>query len=311
MRTASGSAAALMLLVVTACGNGNDRVAKQALTSFDVAEAPPPPEERMQPPGIVAPSPIAATAPAEPGIIQSGPQIAYSYGYTYELPAAAVAAAQARHVALCEQLGTGRCRVVRLERSGGGNGEYASGTLQLVVEAGIARDFGKRLDEGAAAAGGAPAGRTISAEDLSKQIVDTGARIRAKQALADRLIGLIRNKGAKVGELVEAERAFAANQEELDAAQSWMAEMRQRVAMSQVAINYQTTAPEGGGAWSPVRRSVAEAGRTFGSSLGMMLTFLILAVPWVALLALLWWLKRRLGWRWRMPLPWWRRSRPD
>ena len=209
----SGGFALVLAAALAGCSKPQNKMASDMAT-FDVAEAPPP-----------------DAAGAGPAIVQAAPQIAYSYGYAYTLPAAAIAAAQARHVALCDALGPARCRIVKMERSGGLEGEYGGGTLQLIVAAPIARDLARRLDATAREAGGTPAGRTISAEDLSKQIVDTDARIRAKQALADRLLGLIQTRDGKVGELVEAERAFATAQEELDAARSWMGEMRQRVAM--------------------------------------------------------------------------------
>ncbi len=275
-------------LALAGCGRGQNQVAKD-MKSFDVMEAPP----------IVAPA-----QPGEaPAIVVAQPQIAYIYGFTYTLPGGRIAAAQAKHVALCDALGP-RCRVVKMDQAGN-EGQFATGSLHLVVDARIARAFGGRLDAAIADAGGSQSGRTIAAEDLSKQIVDTAARVRAKQALADRLTDLIRNRTGKVGELVEAERAFAATQEELDAARSWLSEMRQRVAMSAIDIGYNARSPDGGGIWAPVRQSLAQSGQMLGGSVAALLTFVVLATPWAILLVLLLWLRRRRGWRWpfRKPPP--------
>jgi hypothetical protein len=62
--------------------------------------------------------------------------------------------------------------------------------------------------------------------------------------------------------------------------------------MSRVEISYASDTPEGGGLWHPVRESFASAGQKLGNSLAAMLTFVFVALPWLALLAALVWLAR-------------------
>lgn len=224
---------------------------------------------------------------------QPAPQIAYSYSYSYRLPGDRIDEAQRAHLALCDRLGQARCRIVTMQQSSD-EGDYSSASLELIVEAAIARPFGARLDATVGEADGTSTARAIEAEDLSKAIVDTEARIRAKQALADRLLALIANRAGSIGELVEAERAFAQAQEELDAARTWLREMRGRVAMSTIAIDYQS-ATAAGGLWTPVRDAFASAGRIFGWSLAALISIAVVVLPWIAVIGLIAWLLRRSG----------------
>jgi hypothetical protein len=241
------------------------------------------------------------------------PRIAYKYRHGYRLEAGKVGSVQQAHLALCDKLGTSHCRVVSMDRASS-EGDFIRASLNLQVDAKQARAFGAALDKVVGDAGGDVSDQGIEAEDLSKQMVDTEARIKAKQALADRLLVLLRNRSGKVGELVEAERAFADAQEELDAARSWMAEMQQRVSFSAIEISYNSSAPSGSGLWQPIRASFASAGRTIGSSVGSLVSFVAIVLPWLIAGAGLVWLLRRLGWRTRWKFPWptrWRKAEPD
>jgi Domain of unknown function (DUF4349) len=291
------SLAALLLSGCSQAANENFG-ARQALEAdADVQQMPAvaPPESKTSPDDSVA------------NLRAAVPQIAYEYSYGYRLGLREIGAVQQKHVALCDALGVARCRIVSLQRESS-DGEFSQASLSLQVDSKIARAFGAKLDKAVSDSGGEISNHGITAEDLSKQIVDTEARIKAKQALADRLMQLLSNRSGKVGELVEAERAFSEAQEELDAARSWMATIEQRVSMSKVDISYQSSAPSGNGFWRPVRDSFASAGQTFGSSIGAAITFVLVAAPWFVILIGLLWLFRKLGWLSRFRWPW-RKSR--
>jgi hypothetical protein len=280
--------ALLPLLLAASCGPGSTREAHADLRMFDVAE----PTARAEP----APPAMETAAPEASNLAPAAPQIAYTYKIGYRLAAVDVAAVQRAHLALCDSLGPLRCRIDSMTRSADA-GEPAAGALSIEVDARLARAFGDRLDREAAGKGGNVVSRGIEASDLSRQMVDTEARIRGKQALTDRLLVLLGNRGGKVGELVEAERAYAQAQEELDAARSWLAQMRGRVAMSKFEIDYAAAAPEADGLWQPVRRSVDQAGRVLGDSVSRLLTLLVAALPWLLFPFLLWVAAKRLGWK--------------
>jgi hypothetical protein len=219
------------------------------------------------------------------------PQIAYIYHYAFDLPADAVAATIDRHIALCDRLGPGRCHVLGMERRT--EGKSAAASLKLAVDAGIARSFAATLSRSAVAAGGSQSDSSIEAEDLSKQIVDTEARLRAKQALAARLMELLQTRKGPVADLVAAERGVADVQEEIDAAQSWLADARGRVAMSAFELSYQTAGGLAGeGFFATLRNSIGSVGSFFAQSLGMLLLLVATLLPWAVVIGL-----AVLGWR--------------
>lgn len=236
---------------------------------------------------------------------KSGPQIAYTYGLSYTLDAADIAPVQARQVVLCRQLGPARCLVVKTDLSRDDASGMTTAQTNLVVDAGLATRLEQQLDAAATGAGGSVSARHVAAEDVTKQVIDTDARVRAKQALANRLFKLIGSANGKVGELVEAEKAFADTQAELEAARGKQGVLRRRVAMSEINIDYAATASRG--SLAPVRQAAHDAGGTLASSVANLLTFAVAALPWALALAALVWVARRLGWQLRF---WRRREQP-
>lgn len=276
-------ASILLCLAIAACSkpSGNEGQALQY--------APPAPLEKLNT------FDVTATDAANAAAVQ-GPQIAYSYQLSYLLGDAQLAGIQAKQVAMCTGLGPAKCQVAKTSISNAARGANASGETRLLVDARIAIQFQRKLDEVVTTAGGEVSDRSTTAEDITKQVIDTDARVRAKQVLADRLTKLIAESDGKVADLVAAEQAFAATQEELDAARSLQASLRQRVAMSDITIGYSTR--ESNDMWAPVHRSFAALGDSFGGSIAALVTFVVIALPWVVLLSLLIWVLRRIGWRW-------------
>ena len=290
----------LTSLIVLAGCSAQDSQPKQTvekLQTYDLEEAPgpaeitpPPTATPPPPPGIVG----AAPPPSAPApIVAAVPQMAYSYGYTFRLPEAAVAKVQARHVALCDSLGAARCQVLAM-RSGSGDEDAGDGSLKLRVASAMARQFGARLGEASAAAGGRTISSTIAAEDVSKSIVDTEARLRQRELLVARLTEILRTRQGRVAELVEAERSVAAAQEEIDQAKGWLTELRGRVAMATVDIAYQPIAPGPAAARGGLGDSLAQSGSVFVSGLSALLQLAIFLVPWVLLIGVVVWVGRRL-----------------
>ncbi|HEY0012074.1 MAG TPA: DUF4349 domain-containing protein [Allosphingosinicella sp.] len=272
------------------------QVVREDLKMFDVES----------PGGGVAYAPAAVEAPsAEPGrnpvapdgaIAQTAPRIAYTYGYRFRLPSVAVAQLQERHLGLCRQLGDRRCRVLSMrrgEQSGGGEEDAASAALALEVAAPLAARFGAALTQSAGNAGGETIDRTIAAEDLSRQMVDTEARIRTRETLIRRLSALLETRSGNIEQAVQAERAINQAQEELDSARTWLAEMRGRVAMSKFEIGYDAV----GATAVPERNAFAAAFATVGTVTVQSLAVLVLIggllAPWATIGLLIWLAVRR------------------
>jgi hypothetical protein len=217
------------------------------------------------------------------------PKIAYTYLHGYRIAAGEIPGLQRRHADFCEKQGPRVCRILSLQQSGE-EGEYAHGTLELAVAASRARGFGNELARSVEAAGGKEISTSISGEDLSKQIVDTEARLRARTLLRDRLMDVLASRKGTVAELVEAERGVAQVNEEIDEARSWLFEMKGRVEFSRLAIEYTAGAPAQGGFATPIRSVFGNLGAILGTTIAVLIWLLAVAMP----IGLLGWGVRRL-----------------
>jgi hypothetical protein len=238
----------------------------------------------------------AARAAADP-IAVAVPRVAYKYSYTFSLPGVAIPAAQRAHVALCDKLGPARCQVLGMESKSADN-EAASGALKLRVDSSIARRFGDALQGAVGRAGGHADSRSIEAEDVSKEMVDTEARLKQRALLVARLTEVLRTHSGKVGELVEAERSVAAAQEEIDQARGWLSELQARVAMSTIDVNYAAIAPQPVPVGNTIGDSIAGSAASVLATFGALLRMAIFLAPWAVFGALAWFALRRFIPRW-------------
>ncbi|TMM48875.1 DUF4349 domain-containing protein [Qipengyuania marisflavi] len=257
--------------------------------SSAMRELPPPPPARV--PASTMGTESSTAGPGIPAIPVGMPKVAYRYSYGFRLPADGIKPLQERHADMCENKGPDLCRIISMEQVDE-EGDYSSGSLTLAVAAGEARRFGKDLSAATGKADGELIASSIEGEDLSKRIVDTEARLRARSILRDRLMEVLRSRKGTVAELVEAERGVAQVNEEIDQARSWLTEMRSRVAFSQMEIAYSAGTPSSGGFTDPIR----DAWGAIGKILGNLVAFLILVVTVLLPLGLLVWLAVRL-WR--------------
>lgn len=218
---------------------------------------------------------IAPSRPNEPEIAPAAtnlPKLAYQYGFEYSLPAQDMSGLMRRHANICEQQGPTSCQILGMDLSGEIEDGNRSGVLQLAVATRHARAVGALLEDEANDADAEQLSANISTDELSKQLVDTQARIETRTALRDRLMQVLKTRKGSVQELVEAERGVAQVNEEIDQARSWLNEMKGRVAFSKVDIRYQSAEAIGSDFLDPIKGSVS----SLGSILGVMAAALIL-----------------------------------
>lgn len=233
-------------------------------------------------------SAIEAAAPGDRSAPTSVPLLAYRYTYRLDAPAKAIDPLVAEHEAACQAAGPSVCQVTRTSVSHESR-NTASGQLSLRARPDWLDGFRAGLAKDAEAAGGRVASSNTVTDDLSLSIVDTEAGLRAKGILRDRLEELLRNRSGKLSDLVEIEGQLAQVRGEIDAAQSSLAMMRNRVRMSAITLTYET---KGGlardGAWAPV----GEAVRASQDVMAMVVSGLIYIVagltPIGALAGLIW-----------------------
>jgi|GEM_PF-326119 len=309
--------------------------AQESLQTFDVEGGPAPSMSVRMPsmPPVAAPPPpppppprpeegsraLASAAPpvggtgAGPLLPDVAPRLAYSYGYRFRVPGAALASVQERHLQLCLSMGQARCRVVSMRRSetrpgssppprpdygyGGGAApapESPAASLEVQVAAPIADEFGRRLTASAGEAGGETVDRQIGADDVSREMVDSEARIRTREMLVRRLSALLETRSGNIEQAVQAERAINQAQEELDAARTWLAETRGRVATSKIAIFYEPSgAATRAAERDPIGKALAQAASIATHSVAVLLFILSLTVPWAAIALLIAYFVRR------------------
>lgn len=301
----AGVATAAVVLSLAVSNNAAPRALQEKLSAFEVATPPSPPLASVTldapaPPTDKPPAPEedgdAAQGAADP-IAVAVPRVAYKYAYAFSLPGTAIPAAQRAHVALCDKLGPARCQVLGMESKSGDN-ESASGALRLRVDSGIARRFGDDLQGAIGRAGGHADSRSIEAEDVSKDMVDTAARLKQRELLVARLTEVLRTHNGKVGELVEAERSVAAAQEEIDQARGWLSELQARVAMSTIDVNYAAIAPQPVPVSDTIGDSITRSATSVVTAFGALLRMAIYLTPWLLFAALAWFALRRFIPRW-------------
>ncbi|HRD45453.1 MAG TPA: DUF4349 domain-containing protein, partial [Caulobacter sp.] len=259
--------------------------------------------------------PAADTAAAAPGsapartVAAGVPMLAYTYRYAIETPAGKVRALAASHEAACVAAGPAQCQVTSFLVQ-----EFGEDSLRATLELHAAPAWLKRFRDGlsddAKGAGGRVNSSNVSSEDLSRQIVDTEARLRAMTTLRDRLQALLADRPGKLSDLVEIERELARVQGDIDSTTSQLAVMRGRVAMSEVTLNYESRgvlAPRG--VWSPLVNAFTDFIGIVAFTLAAMVRLVAWLLPWILIGGGLLWLFRK-----RLParlLPPWRRKAAD
>jgi hypothetical protein len=282
--------AAVVMTTLAACSpNESGDSTKAGQSDQVVAEGP---AEAM----IADPAPArqaAVTTPASSGaetppkLPVSLPKLTYSYALSYLLPDDRIAVAQDAHRAMCEEMGPARCQLLALER-GTGERQSNNARLRLRVATAESRRFQILLDHGVSEAGGRADNARIATDEVSKQIVDTEARIRQRELLVARLTELLRTRNGRTSDLLEAERSIAQAQEELDQARGWLDELKGRVAMSEFEIRYAAIAPAASSQnlGTYLGEAAQGSGAVFQIGLRFILSLVIYLLPWFVLAAL-------------------------
>jgi hypothetical protein len=237
--------------------------------------------------------PASAAATASSSAV--APSIAYAYRFGLELPADAVPTVMGRHEQACIAAGPSACQVIGSNSSRVGRDSVQASLEMRATSAYVAR-FRAALDGEARDSGGRVAQQAVESEDLTRQLVDTEARMRAMETLRDRLQQLLTTRSGTLEQLLQVERELARVQGELDATRSALAVMRTRVQTSKLDVTYSAAgqlAPDS--ALRPVTDALGQAAYLFMSTLGALIMLLAGALPLLLVIAPLTW----LGWRWR------------
>jgi glycine cleavage system regulatory protein len=246
---------------------------------------------------------IDAEAGTEAGIADPGngeqiaPEtyLAYRYAYGLRAPAEAVRPLVQQHQQACEAAGPSLCQIVNSNVTEAGS-DRVSARLVIRAEPGWLTTFREGLEADAENAGGEVTSSSQSAEDLTRPILDTQARLDAQIQLRERLTGLLDRQGANIEELIRVERELARVNGDIESATAQLRAMRARVSMSIADLTYQSEI-------RPISQStvnpVAEAFRDFAGivlgGLAVMVRLIAGILPWLILIIPAVWLLAR--WR--------------
>lgn len=290
-------AAILIALALAACGKPTEQAAYE-----EAAEAPSmgmvsPPSRGAGAAGEAADDARDTTVvpPRQPNVPAGVPMLAYAYHYGIEAPPKGVRALAAHHEAACVAAGPATCQITNSEVQEVGEDQIRASLSLRATPAWL-----KRFREGLASAAREEGGRVVRSnvvsEDLSRQIVDTEAALRAKTTLRDRLQALLASRPGKLGELLELERELARVQGEIDATQSQLGAMRTRVATSELTIRYESAgvlAPQG--VLSPIGDALSDVVAIIAGTVALMIRLAAVLVLWALLIGgALWLFRKRL-----------------
>jgi len=141
-------------------------------------------------------------------------------------------------------------------------------------------------------------------QDLTRQILDTDARLKAQTTLRDRLQGLLATRNAELKDLLALERELARVQGQIESATTTLNVLRKRVSMSVVDINYQSqSVAVSQSALAPIGRALKGFVGQFAYGLSNVIEFFAGILPWLIFVIIpgLWVLRR--WWRGRNVRP--------
>jgi hypothetical protein len=220
-------------------------------------------------------------------------RLAITHRFTIRVPSAETEAVQQKHMAECAKLG---CTILStsIDRSN-------EGRISARASVRIKPDSYEAFAAVLAAPPAQINMRSQSAEDLAMPIVDAERRLAAKMALRERLTAMLHDQSVKTaGDLITIEKELAQVQTDIEAVTAQRDNLRTRTDMVRIEISYVGAAGQIAGAdLGTVYRAVSEVGQTAIDSVAALISTLVAIVPWLPVIALIWWAAGRGVRRWR------------
>jgi hypothetical protein len=246
--------------------------------------------------GEATSAPMSNTSePPEPGDPPSPPQtpgapstttallLAYSYSATLSLPTDNVAKTMKGHEQRCITAGPALCQVVTAASQK--EGDFVRANLTLRATPAWLGTFRGGLEQDAKGADGKVVAQGVTSEDLTRNITDSEARLRALKSLRTRIEALIASRPGKLADLLEAERELARVQGEIDSFESNLSVMRARVNMSTMEMTYQSRAlAVNDGTFSPLVDAFTNFFGVIARSLAALITLFAALLPFALVL---------------------------
>lgn len=224
--------------------------------------------------------------------------IAYTYSFGLTFPQAAVEPTLQAHVAACEAAGPRIC-IVTNSNVNNQSSAQTNGYLSLRAIPSWIKAFQGGLEEEVAAAKGEITAQNKQSVDLTRQILDTDARLSAKTTLKGRLEDLLATRDGDLGELLQVERELARVTGEIESITSNLKALRLRVSMSEMTVSYSTQRSlVSGGRSNPLAAAFGDFFYNMSAALAGVITFFAVGLPWMLLFGLFLFIWLRAIWPW-------------
>ncbi|MEO1659377.1 MAG: DUF4349 domain-containing protein [Pseudomonadota bacterium] len=234
-----------------------------------------------------------AESPGEIGVEQ---YIAYSHSLGLTLPKGGVEPMMATHTEACRAAGPATCIIIN-SNVYSQEEDYASGNVSLRAKPDWIETFLSGVDAQTKDANGEVTQRSTRAEDLTREIIDTGARLDAQKTLRTRLLDLLERRDGELGELLQIERELARVTGDIESIEAQLKTLRLRVAMSSLDISYQTKVPAfSGSRENPLGEAFGDFFYNLSGAIAAVITAFAVGLPWILLLALFLWIWLKLIW---------------
>ena len=293
------------LFTISACQNEQAPMEySESIAEADYAMAPPPAPMRAQKMSADVSSPVGgavgqSTRPVPPqqnGNPSDVSFLAYRYNYSYQLPAKAVVKTAKTHAELCQKAGPSQCQL--LSSSSSQHSETNSfARLSLRVAPNWLDTFTGEVSKSISEEDGVLKDSGVSAEDLTRSILDTDARLNALRTLRIRLQKLLETKNADLKDLLALERELSRVQGQIESTTSQLNVLRKRVSMSVIDINYQSKpVAVSRETVSPIGRALKDFIGNISYGIASVINVIAYILPWFILIIPVLWLMRRF-WR--------------
>jgi hypothetical protein len=222
-------------------------------------------------------------------------RIAITHRFSLRVPNAETEAIQQKHMAECTRLG---CSILSTSVDRSNEGRInARATVRIKPES---------YDAFAALLASPPAqvtGHSQSGEDVTLPILDAEKRLEAKTVLRDRLTAMLRDQSAKTAaDLVTIEKELAQVQGDIESIVAQRDSLRTRTDTMRIDISYAGAVGQYGSVdLTPIYQAARGINQTVVSSIAWLISSLAAIVPWLPVIALFWWIARRVIRRWRVP----------
>lgn len=208
--------------------------------------------------------------------------LAYKYQYNFELPNKAIKSTIDDHVERCINAGPSVCQILSTNISSNQNNDFVSGYLRLRAVPDWLTTYRAHLEESVSSQKGKVINNTTSVEDLTRAILDTDSRLKAKKILRERLESHLETRNAELSDLIALERELARVQGEIESATSTLNAYKKRVSMSELNVNYAGPIKAiSHQSVSQLDRALKSFVRTFSNSLAVVIYFFAALIPWL------------------------------